>query len=272
LWKFEFIPTQFSFDKKQFGCIKIVQSPSWLKSSFTFDDICADNKASLSKKENYPFSLILNDDEASWLAEITQSSKGTLLYRATRDGFTANAFHAKCDGKSKTITIIMTNGNYVFGGYTSAAWNSAGTYIADTNAFIFSLRRNGVSKCEKFMVKNPNMAIIGHKHYGPIFGGGNGNAVNNYCAACNTNNNLNCGHGPNYSYMSRNGLESGCDIFIRDNSNGSYICEANIGHSYQCPGGYVYGQQNTIDYLAGSKKNWLTTEIEVYEITDLISI
>jgi hypothetical protein len=192
----------------------------------------------------------LNDEEATLLSEITQSTKGTLLYRASRDGFTANAFHTKCDRKAKTITIIKTNGNYIFGGYASAAWNSAGTYIADKNAFIFSLRRNGVSKCEKFMVKNQNKAIIGYKHYGPIFGGGNGS-----------------GCGSNYLYMSE--CESGCDIFIRDNSNSSHVCEANIGDSYECPEGYVYGQQNTIDYLAGSKKNWLTTEIEVYEITEL---
>ena len=45
---------------------------------------------------------------------------GNLLYRATRDGFTASAFHEKCDGKENTITIIKTNGNYVFGGHTSA--------------------------------------------------------------------------------------------------------------------------------------------------------
>ena len=211
----------------------------------------------------------MNDVEASSLAEITQSSKFTLLYRATEDGFTANAFHAKCDGKAKTITIIKTNANYVFGGYTSAAWNNNGTYIADTNAFIFCLRRNGVSQFEKFIVKNPNAAIIGHYHYGPIFGGGNGHAVNNYCGYCGSYNY--CGHASSYSYMSQNGYESGCDIFIRDNSNYSYVCEANIGHSYQCPVGLAYGHQNTIDYLAGNKKNWLTTEIEVYQINETFS-
>ncbi len=239
--KFKFTSSTFSFNKEHLGLLETF-SP-WLNGS-----------------------LILNDEEASWLAETIQSSKFTLLYRATQNGFTANAFHTKCDGKAKTITIIKTNGNYVFGGYTSAAWNNAGTYIADTNAFIFSLRRNGVSKCEKFMVKNPNAAIIGHYHYGPIFGGGNGHAVNNYCGHCGSYNY--CGHGSNYSYMSQNGYESGCDIFIRDNSNGSYVCEANIGHSYNFPVGHTYGQPNTINFLAGNKKNWLTTEIEVYQINE----
>ena len=87
--KFKFTPSTFSFTEEQLGLLN--RSPDWLKNS-----------------------LILNDEEATLLSEITQSSKGTLLYRATRDGFTANAFHSKCDGKSKTITIIKTNGNYVF--------------------------------------------------------------------------------------------------------------------------------------------------------------
>jgi hypothetical protein len=154
----KFMPSVFSFSKEQLGLLET--SSSWLK-----------------------ISLILNDQEASSLAEFTNSESGTLLYRATRDGFTANAFHANCDGKAKTITIISTN-NHVFGGYTSAAWNKSGDYIKDASAFIFSLRRNGISNFEKFLIKNPDTAIIGHQHYGPIFGGGNGNAINKYCSGC----------------------------------------------------------------------------------------
>ena len=104
-----------------------------------------------------------------------------MLYRATSDGFTAKAFHAKYDGKSKTVTIIKTNGDCVFGGYTSAAWNNKGDYIADYSAFIFSLRRKGVSHCEKLKIKRPNTAIIGHYHYGPIFGRGSGHAIVKNC-------------------------------------------------------------------------------------------
>ncbi len=58
-----------------------------------------------------------------------KSSKGILLYRSTRDGFTSQAFHSKCDGKGKTITIIKSNLDYVFGGYASSVWNSSTSYI-----------------------------------------------------------------------------------------------------------------------------------------------
>ena len=72
------------------------------------------------------------------IIQMTNSSNGILLYRATRDGFESRSFHLKCDGKANTVTIIKTNGNYVFGGYTAAKWTSMGVYVNDTSA-IFSV-------------------------------------------------------------------------------------------------------------------------------------
>ena len=198
---------------------------------------------------------------------MTQSINGKLIYRASSNSFTADAFHGRCDGKSDTITIIRTNTDYVFGGYASSAWNSLGAYIEDKNAFIFSLRRNGVSKGQKFAIKNPRKALIGHFYYGPIFGGGNSNALNKHCYGCGHVVSFNCGHVlENYSYVNYHNVKTDCDIFLRDSSNDKFGCEVNLGHTYQCPDGYTCGQKNTTDYLAGETNNWLTTEIEVYQI------
>ena len=93
---------------------------------------------------------------------MTKSSKSTLLYRASRDGFTCQAFHAKCDGQKNTLTIIKNNLNYVFGGYASSAWDNFGQYINDPKAFLFSLRRDGISCKDKFAIKNPTSALFGH--------------------------------------------------------------------------------------------------------------
>ena len=248
-FKFKFTPSKFEFCKDQLGNLE--SSSSWLRAS-----------------------LIVNDEEANSLAKMTQFSNGILLYRASTDGFTSQAFHAKCDGKGETITIINTDANYVFGGYASSAWNSNCDYIADNNAFIFSLRRNGFIGAQKFIIKDPTKALIGHSSYGPIFGGGNGNAFNVYidCHVYEVGYEVgydlgyNRGYNYNFNHGYNSGLEFGCDIFITSNSNTSYVCEANIGQSYECPVDHIYGQQNTIDYLAGGKKNWLTTEIEVYQI------
>ena len=46
------------------------------------------------------------------VCEFERKSKWTLLYRESRDGFGAKMFHALCDGKLRTLTIVKsTNGN-----------------------------------------------------------------------------------------------------------------------------------------------------------------
>ncbi len=162
------------------------------------------------------------------LIEMTKSSKGNLLYRATRDGFTSQAFHSKCDGKGNTITIIKSHLNYVFGGFASSAWNSSNTWINDPNAFLFSLRRAGVSFKDIFTVKSAVDALYRHSGYGPIFGGGH-------------------------------------DIHICNQSNTNFGSYSNFGHSYNLPDGYTKGG-NAKDFLAGNYNQWTTTEIEVYQI------
>ncbi|CAF1628592.1 unnamed protein product [Rotaria magnacalcarata] len=42
-----------------------------------------------------------------------------LIYKATHDGFDANTFHARCNNKGPTISIIQSNNNFLFGGYTA---------------------------------------------------------------------------------------------------------------------------------------------------------
>ncbi len=159
---------------------------------------------------------------------MTKSSKGILLYRATRDGFTSQAFHSKCDGKKNTITIIKNNLNYVFGGYASSAWNSSGGYIKDPYAFIFSLRRAGVSFKDKFTVKlaQYEYALYGTSGDGPIFGN---------------------------------------DIHICNQSNTNIGSYCQFGASYNLPDGYTFGGKVN-EFLAGNYNQWTTTEIEVYQI------
>ena len=160
------------------------------------------------------------------------NSRKRLLYKATRDGFSGSIFHSKCDGKANTVTIIKTNSGFVFGGYTAAAWKSDGTYSTDSSAFIFSLRRNGITYNEKYMVRDATTAILNWGGKGPIFG----------------------------SFKS--------DIFINDRSDINYNY-ADFGASYNLPFGYTRGSANTRRYLAGSYRDWLTTEIEVFHLSKL---
>jgi hypothetical protein len=49
-----------------------------------------------------------------------------LLYRGSRDGMTAAAFHGKCDGKGPTLVLVAGQSEgqpvCVFGGYASKSW------------------------------------------------------------------------------------------------------------------------------------------------------
>ena len=75
--------------------------------------------------KNFEESVILTNEEHrskfnSWLP---QYDKWHLLFRASRDGFTTQAFHTKCDNKGPTVTIVKS-GNNIFGGFTENSWKS----------------------------------------------------------------------------------------------------------------------------------------------------
>ena len=94
-----------------------------------------------------------------------------LLYRATRDGFAASSFHAKCDQQPKTLTVIKTSNGCIFGGYTSVAWDSTSRHKADPNAFIFSLVN--AKKQPQYMPIKTTMsvkAVYCFSSHGPVFG------------------------------------------------------------------------------------------------------
>ena len=104
------------------------------------------------------------------LCEISLETKWRIIYRGTIDGFETRKFHEKCDGIPRTLTIIQTTNGYVFGGYTTASWNSTGTFEADPNAYLFSLI-NKYSEPIKIKCSQPKTAIYCSPNYGPAFGG-----------------------------------------------------------------------------------------------------
>jgi hypothetical protein len=65
----------------------------------------------------------------------------SLLYRGSRDGFGAADFHAKCDDKGDTVTIVKSTEGYIFGGYSDQSWKSNGydCYKSSSCAFLFSI-------------------------------------------------------------------------------------------------------------------------------------
>jgi len=93
-----------------------------------------------------------------------------LLYRGTRDGFDGEIFHTKCDGVENTLTIIKSEHDNIFGGFTEKAWESSNEErYADPKSFIFSLV-NKENKPFIAMDTNDACAIECDPSCGPIFG------------------------------------------------------------------------------------------------------
>jgi len=109
-----------------------------------------------------------------------------LLYRGSRDGFTAASFHRMCDNKGATLTVIKAeNTKNIFGGYNQGSWSSSGSYVS-TPAWIFSLV-NSTGKPLKLLPSsgNTNNAYC-NSSYGPTWGSGHDLHIN---SNMKTNNN-----------------------------------------------------------------------------------
>ncbi|KAJ5074678.1 hypothetical protein M0811_08033 [Anaeramoeba ignava] len=163
-------------------------------------------------------------------------------FSAKRDGFDCENWHKAVDGKGKTLVIIKTKDNFIFGGFTKVGWtkdkskwreedrnrnrNNDYGYIIDSNAFIFSLRNyKGDRKPEKFTIKKgkEEYAIYYDLNSGPFFG---------------------------------------CDIELNSNLQNGY---SNFGKSYNLPNGIEYRTNEAQSYLAGSFR-WVVDELETYFI------
>ena len=80
-------------------------------------------------------SKILSDDQKqifvnNWLKHRLdrRHSSFVLLYRASRDGWVASKFHAICDHRGPTVTVVRS-GDYIFGGYTEESWDKGKLHV-----------------------------------------------------------------------------------------------------------------------------------------------
>jgi hypothetical protein len=140
-------------------------------------------------------SVILTDNRfdaalKQWLVEKGRGVDFTvnLLYRGSVHGKTGSNFHAKCDDKGPTITLVRCTGGYVFGGFTPEPWQSREKYVRADNSFLFSLVNPRGAPPQKFELipgKEGN-AIDDDSGYGPSFGGGHDLLIANGWSGCNT--------------------------------------------------------------------------------------
>jgi len=103
-----------------------------------------------------------------------------LLYRASRDGYTAAAFHSKCDDKGATIVIAkVKNSGQIIGGYNPLQWDSSNSNKSTKDSFIFSFTdKNNLQSANVVYSKGDQYSIKCLSHCGPVFGNGNDLVLN----------------------------------------------------------------------------------------------
>jgi hypothetical protein len=99
-----------------------------------------------------------------------------LLYRGSRDGFKASAFHHCCDGHGNTVSLILSTNDYIFGGYTPLPWRSRDNWVGDPSlmSFIFTIKNPHNLPAQIFKQQRESNAIYDDSSYGPVFGGYSG--------------------------------------------------------------------------------------------------
>ena len=162
----------------------------------------------------------------SWLSEDGVSGDLDLLYRGSRDGWMTWDFHAKCDKKGATVTVIRSTGGLIFGGFSDKPWTySRGVYCESDKPFLFSLKSpSGEVGPTKMRIKQNkySKAMYHSSSYGPTFG---------------------VGH----------------DICIESDANNNSYLHSNLGYTYEIPPG------QTDTFLVGTEY-FKVSDIEVFQI------
>ena len=132
------------------------------------------------KKETSKFnidSVIIKSNELNLIEEgikhnFNKSIRNfELLIRGSKDGFTSNDFHNKCDNKNFTVTFVETTDGRRFGGFTEEYWDQSDKWKTAPKSFIFSLDNKEIYYCNEgkdaiycYPNKNPNFLGFGKAH------------------------------------------------------------------------------------------------------------
>ena len=116
----------------------------------------------LAKFEDYQFiEKIYRESDKNF---INKKLKMKLLYRVSRDGDSSSTFHQKCDNIKDTVTLVKTENDLIFGGYTNETWDGS-DYKKDDKAFCFSIDLK-----KKYNNKGTGKSVFCRKDHGPCFG------------------------------------------------------------------------------------------------------
>ncbi|CAG8734972.1 15662_t:CDS:2, partial [Acaulospora morrowiae] len=97
-----------------------------------------------------------------------------LLLRGSRDGFSPQAFHTKCDFQGATLLVLKVHGTgHLIGGYNPLNWDSTNKWDNTKDSFLFSLgdgediRNSILSRIQEY-----DRAVLCSQAIGACFGSG----------------------------------------------------------------------------------------------------
>ncbi|XP_048576494.1 BTB/POZ domain-containing protein 19-like [Nematostella vectensis] len=147
-----------------------------------------------------------------------ESQEWMLLFKASTAGFSADAFHEKCDGHTPTVTIIKGRNGDICGAFSDQPWRNdipCGKYMPSKKAFIFSLVNSLNHPPTKFDVVNTKYATLHHPKCGPMFGAGADLCISDRCNE-NMESYSNLPHSYAGSRASSDVLMGGYNFFVQD--------------------------------------------------------
>ncbi|RGB35299.1 hypothetical protein C1646_814818 [Rhizophagus diaphanus] len=150
-----------------------------------YKPIYAPRRSNYSNRNNDIDSIMINREHlrlfSNWIDKLRENItyltddipyKFNLLYRASRDGNTAAAFHAKCDNKGATIVVVkITNSEQIVGGYNPLFWNSSDSSKQTKDSFIFSFSdKNDLQSVNVAYSNGSQHSVRCYPRRGPSFG------------------------------------------------------------------------------------------------------
>ncbi|KAJ5074638.1 pep-cterm sorting domain-containing protein [Anaeramoeba ignava] len=190
-WKTDLIPKQISRNIFQYQMISSLNVDQGNQFIHKYQK-ARENRKSLifSSRLRFQSSIIQEKEHIhklrEWIVDKEFFLQMKLGFSAKKNGWQAKDFHNLTDNKGKTLVIIKTIDNFIFGGYTSVGWttnpdrlsvknpfNQAAGWISDPHAFLFSLKNPAQKPPQKFPIrKNEQEYAIYYddSESGPWFG------------------------------------------------------------------------------------------------------
>ena len=100
------------------------------------------------------------DQLLRWLSEVEYGEKyWAPCYRGTKDGWSKESFHAKCDNAGPTVTLARRE-NYLFGGFSDHSWQSKNVFNLSWVRLVFILHARSETQISHRLMRTLSITSV----------------------------------------------------------------------------------------------------------------